>query len=85
MSLSSVFVELKKLLKPYENDLVCKEDDAEKAVGKVEENSKLIAENLEKPVKLTEAEVVNDTFNISPAFFQDSQRATCGVGFGSFH
>ncbi|KPL01568.1 MAG: TldD [candidate division Zixibacteria bacterium SM23_73_2] len=46
----------------FASSVFTKEDDAEKAVGKVVENSRLIAKNLEKPVKLTETEVVNDTF-----------------------
>lgn len=39
-----------------------KESDAEKAVRKTLENAQLIAKNIEKPVRLAEAEVIRDTF-----------------------
>jgi TldD protein len=39
-----------------------KESDAEKAVRTVAENAKLIAKNVERPVKLAEVDVVKDAF-----------------------
>ena len=49
-----------------------KESDAEKAVRAVVENAQLIAKNIEKPVRLAEAEVIKDTF--IPTLKEDPRR-----------
>jgi TldD protein len=51
-----------------------KEDDAEKAVRTAVENARLIARNIEKPVRLAGVEVVKDTF--TPALKEDPRRVS---------
>jgi TldD protein len=51
-----------------------KEDDAEKAIHDAEENSSLIAQRIEKPVRLAKVEAVQDTF--LPVLKEDPRKVT---------
>ncbi|MCK4358382.1 MAG: TldD/PmbA family protein [Candidatus Cloacimonetes bacterium] len=51
-----------------------KETDAEKAIRTASENAKLIAKNIEKPIKFAEIEVIKDTF--TPKLKEDPRKVS---------